>query len=138
MEENYLKHHGTKGMKWGIRRYQNKDGTLTNLGKKRKREETPHEDYVRAHSKTSVKTMSNQELNDTNKRLQAERQFEQLSKKKSKGKKAVDAFIAGGTTIAAITAAYAGYKKVIDPVMSQIGNYRAAKSTFKDIDFDFS
>ena len=31
---NELYHHGVKGMKWGIRRYQNKDGSLTNAGKK--------------------------------------------------------------------------------------------------------
>lgn len=30
-----LYHHGIKGMKWGVRRYQNKDGTLTDAGKKR-------------------------------------------------------------------------------------------------------
>lgn len=30
-----LYHHGTKGMKWGVRRYQNKDGSLTPAGKKR-------------------------------------------------------------------------------------------------------
>ena len=30
-----LVHHGTKGMKWGVRRYQNKDGSLTPAGKKR-------------------------------------------------------------------------------------------------------
>ena len=30
-----LMHHGIKGMKWGVRRYQNKDGTLTAAGKKR-------------------------------------------------------------------------------------------------------
>lgn len=32
---NELYHWGVKGMKWGVRRYQNKDGTLTDFGKKR-------------------------------------------------------------------------------------------------------
>ena len=32
---NELYHHGTKGQKWGIRRYQNPDGSLTPAGKKR-------------------------------------------------------------------------------------------------------
>lgn len=30
-----LYHHGIKGQKWGVRRYQNKDGSLTPAGKKR-------------------------------------------------------------------------------------------------------
>ena len=30
-----LSHHGIKGMRWGVRRYQNKDGSLTPQGKKR-------------------------------------------------------------------------------------------------------
>ena len=34
-QKNYLYHHGIKGMKWGVRRYQNEDGSLTNAGKKR-------------------------------------------------------------------------------------------------------
>lgn len=35
--ENYneMYHHGVKGQRWGIRRYQNKDGTMTAYGKKR-------------------------------------------------------------------------------------------------------
>lgn len=33
--ELYLAHHGVKGMKWGVRRYQNPDGSLTAKGKKR-------------------------------------------------------------------------------------------------------
>ena len=32
---DYLYHHGIKGQRWGIRRFQNSDGSLTELGKKR-------------------------------------------------------------------------------------------------------
>lgn len=32
---NELYHHGIKGQKWGVRRFQNKNGTLTSAGKTR-------------------------------------------------------------------------------------------------------
>ena len=35
MRRNELYHHGIKGMRWGIRRYQNEDGTLTEIGRRR-------------------------------------------------------------------------------------------------------
>ena len=35
IDDNELYHYGVKGMKWGARRYQNKDGSLTAAGKKR-------------------------------------------------------------------------------------------------------
>lgn len=34
-ESNYLEHHGIKGQKWGIRRFQNEDGSYTPEGKER-------------------------------------------------------------------------------------------------------
>lgn len=33
--DNEFNHHGIKGMRWGVRRYQNEDGSLTSAGKKR-------------------------------------------------------------------------------------------------------
>ena len=35
MNSNELMHHGIHGMRWGVRRYQNKDGSLTVAGRKR-------------------------------------------------------------------------------------------------------
>ena len=35
MNEEYLEHHGIKGQKWGVRRFQNADGSLTDDGRKR-------------------------------------------------------------------------------------------------------
>lgn len=48
MVESYLVHHGILGQKWGIRRYQNEDGTLTAEGRKRQKELT---DVVKEYEK---------------------------------------------------------------------------------------
>lgn len=47
----YLMHYGVKGMKWGIRRYQNQDGTLTEEGKQHHRKTV----FISGSSKTQFK-----------------------------------------------------------------------------------
>ena len=37
--EDYIEHHGIKGQRWGVRRFQNADGTRTAAGKRRERED---------------------------------------------------------------------------------------------------
>ena len=35
MSENEIIHYGVKGMRWGVRRYRNEDGSLTPAGRRR-------------------------------------------------------------------------------------------------------
>jgi hypothetical protein len=65
-----LYHHGTKGQKWGIRRYQNKDGSLTPAGKKRYSQEMAalkaEEKAIKTREATKAKL---QKLEDKRKEL---------------------------------------------------------------------
>lgn len=129
MEYKYFVHSGVKGMRWGVRRFQNHDGTLTSLGRKRykktssKKSDKYHEDYKKAHNKKSIKEMSDQELRERNNRLNSEKQYKELTKKKGIGKKAVSAFIAGGATLTALTVAVGQYKKVADKAIDKVGDH---------------
>lgn len=44
--EDYIAHHGIKGQKWGVRRFQNEDGSLTPAGKERRRSNSQSEGYI--------------------------------------------------------------------------------------------
>ena len=83
MSNAELYHHGVKGQRWGIRRYQNKDGSLTALGRNREGgKDNWSEDAKTAKSlkKKSVNQMSNAELRKLNERQQLERNYRQMNK----------------------------------------------------------
>ena len=78
--ENELMHFGVKGMRWGVRRYQNKDSTL--IRSKTRRNKCQSEDYKIAKSlkKKKLNQMSNAELRKLNERQNLERQYKQMNK----------------------------------------------------------
>lgn len=73
-EEIY--HHGIKGQKWGIRRFQNKSGGLTVAGKKRVQEAQKTQQEPK---KKSVHEMSDDELRQAINRMKLEKEYRSLS-----------------------------------------------------------
>ena len=89
MYDNYLAHHGIKGQKWGIRRFQNEDGTRTLLGKKRERDRTAEHEKLKnsINPKELYKhrnELSDKELQDRLNRLRNEEALRQMAKQSSK------------------------------------------------------
>lgn len=108
-----LYHHGIKGQRWGIRRFQNRDGTLTEAGRKRFNGGDDHE-RAKMLKKKGIKHLTNDELRTLNERLQLEQDYKTYtSKGESYTKKALAETGAKVLSTVAVTAlAYTGAKYI--------------------------
>ena len=99
-----LQDYGVWGMRWGVRRGRKGSGS-TGIRKRNSRIEDVNEDYRRAHSKKSVKDMSDKELREMINRLQMEQNYQRLSQNNiSKGMSYVKKFTDNAMTIATLIA----------------------------------
>lgn len=128
--EEILAHHGILGQKWGIRRFQNPDGSLTPAGRKRAKKlkneyrlltgkklkgKIPKEDP----KKKSIKELNDNELSDRLKRLRNEKEARNLEKDlSSNGKKFVRTI---GSAVIAPAAIEAG-KNVLTKMFTKMAN----------------
>ena len=78
---NQLYHFGIKGQKWGVRRFQNEDGSRTPAGKKRDNRHGKSEDHMKTQSakKKGPDGLSNEDLKKTNERLRLEQEYKKLT-----------------------------------------------------------
>lgn len=94
MENSRLYHHGILGMKWGVRRFQNKDGSLTSAGKRHMEQNSKakpgsNNNKKKGHNTNkgkNIKVLSDDELRKRINRLELEKRYEALSKTEQKAK----------------------------------------------------
>lgn len=81
--DSTLQHHGVLGQKWGVRRFQNRDGTLTSAGKDKqsfgKSEQQKESVKQKRYDASNRGSLSDAQLRKKIERLQMEKQLRKLT-----------------------------------------------------------
>lgn len=129
MSNEILYHHGVKGMKWGVRHYQNKDGSLTTAGRKHNEVSNSKEKSNRKEAVKNRRTLSDDDLKKRIERLKLEKEFKNLTEEDvSPGKKYVSKIMSSAGTKTLTVAATGAMSYAIKAAMTKEFNAREAAS----------
>lgn len=116
IELPYLAHHGIKGQKWGIRRFQNYDGTLIKSAGRKEKKHYEYDSGTKEYKKSEARHLTDEELKKRVNRLTQENNYrDQLKKAQeagmSKRKKLVNKIFVESAQNAASTVMQTVYTK---------------------------
>lgn len=116
-----LVHHGIKGQRWGVRRFQNADGTRTEAGKKRYSVSTEEHEYeedfygTKIHTKNTAHKVKSESGTEASKskvdKLAKEEDYDSAMEFDSKASKVIDEYVRNGKD------------KALDLLDSEFGDY---------------
>lgn len=135
-QEDYLCHHGVKGMKWGVR----KDRRGTSFTSRLTRKKTQNQNKVsnkqtsKKTTKVSIKKLSDAELQSKIRRLQLEKQYRDLKKDEvSPGRKLVGEILkTSGKTLGVQVANHVGGTAINKAFGAEVVNVGKKKKKEKD------